>query len=222
MTLLIIAIILIIVAVILFVQKDGEQTSPEILIRTLNPDPFQENASTDASVPMIPWEQRPTKGLLKAFGETVWLILLNPNDFFEQLTIKKNIKDPFLFSTCIYVIVSLMYFLTGSVTNGLMQLAMIVGIFALTFFMHIWIFLLRGNQGYRGTFHVIAYTTAPLLFSVVPVIGGIVAGLWTIPLGIIGYKHVHRFGTLTAVIAFIIGPLTVLLLPLVIAILKQL
>lgn len=59
------------------------------------------------------------------------------------------------------------------------------------------------NHGYEATFRVINYAASAQVLSILPIVGGIVAGVWTLVLDIIGLKHVHQTTYSRAIIAVI-------------------
>ena len=67
---------------------------------------------------------------------------------------------------------------------------------------HLFLMLFGGaNQGLTMTLRVISYTSAPLIFAVVPFLGGCIATIWMLVLGIIGLAAAHRTDTWRAALA---------------------
>jgi thiol-disulfide isomerase/thioredoxin len=99
----------------------------------------------------------------------------------------------------------------------------IIGAFIVTAVMHIFVLIFRGKGGYKGTFSVFAYSSgatfiyqtllAVVLLSItllrswvsfLPVVIIAVIGiLWLIAIPIIGYKILHKMGTIRATITFL-------------------
>jgi len=48
------------------------------------------------------------------------------------------------------------------------------------------------KNGYEATFRAICYGSSAQFLSIIPIVGGVVAGVWTLVLSIIGIKHLHE------------------------------
>lgn len=160
-----------------------------------------------------PWEQRDTIGLLAALWQTIKKVLLEPDHFFSNLEIKESITEPFMF----YLILNMPLAMISIVVNIFINKAMhqptqewqifllpvyIIAIFISAGVMHLIVMMFGGKGGFKGTFNVLAYGSSTGIFSIIPFLGGIVAGVWGIIVGVKGYKHVHHFTTKRAVLAY--------------------
>jgi len=68
--------------------------------------------------------------------------------------------------------------------------------------LHLCLIILRSaKEDFQSTFRVICYSTGPQIFGVVPVIGGMISGIWYLVLAIIGIKVVHETTYLKSVLA---------------------
>lgn len=61
-----------------------------------------------------------------------------------------------------------------------------------------------GSRGFAVTFRAVAYGSTPNLLGIVPFCGGIVGGIWSIVVTIIGAKTAHGTDTLRAILAYFI------------------
>ncbi len=58
---------------------------------------------------------------------------------------------------------------------------------------HLFLMLVGGaREGFLATFRVLCYASAPELFQLVPVCGGLVSTVWWLVIAVIGLKEVHR------------------------------
>ena len=68
-----------------------------------------------------------------------------------------------------------------------------ISILITTFIIHIFLMLVGGaREGFLATFRVICYASAPELFQILPLCGGLVNIVWWIVITVIGLKEVHR------------------------------
>lgn len=68
-----------------------------------------------------------------------------------------------------------------------------------------------GGQGFEATFRVVCYSQSAQLWSLVPLVGGLIGTLWQVVIQVIGLKAIHETGLLRVVLAFLL-PLVLLLL----------
>ncbi len=70
---------------------------------------------------------------------------------------------------------------------------------------HLFLMIVGGaQQGLTMTLRVVAYAQAPNVLSVVPIIGGCIAGIWALVLGIIGLAAAHRTEIWRPIVAFLL------------------
>lgn len=80
--------------------------------------------------------------------------------------------------------------------------------------------LVEERRGLRETARVLSYSWAgPQVFLVVPFVGGIVAGAWSLVLTVVGIREHHGTSTLRAVAVVLVPVLLFVLVPFVVAIL---
>lgn len=163
-----------------------------------------------------PWEDRKSIGFFKALFETIKRVLFKPGEFFSLLVVKDSIKSPYLFyyivaytSGILSVIVSMAI---KPVPNPAFTLIFSVIFMAvITSFavfigagvLHLGVMMFGGKGGYKGTLNVLAYASSTQIFSIIPFIGGLVSGIWSIVVGVKGFKRVHNMSTVRAVFAYL-------------------
>jgi len=100
-------------------------------------------------------------------------------------------------------------------------LGMIIVQFVLVFigaaWLHLFVYILGGRRGYLQTLKALTFGSTPaMLFGWIPFIG-LLAGIWSLILGIFGIRELHDMTTVRAAIAVILSVLVVLLIIIVIA-----
>jgi hypothetical protein len=81
----------------------------------------------------------------------------------------------------------------------------LIGLFVSAGIFHLFLLMFGGpNRGFAATLRVVAYTTTLQLFYGVPFCGGIVVGIWSIVLHIIGLTQAHRTDAWRAVLAVLL------------------
>jgi hypothetical protein len=109
---------------------------------------------------------------------------------------------------------------TGAGVIGF-ALMMIILQFVLVFigaaWLHIFVWLLGGRNGYLQTLKAIIFGSTPaMLFGWIPFIG-VLAGLWSLVLGIFGLQELQNMTTLKAVLAIFLSVMIVILIAIVAA-----
>lgn len=174
---------------------------------------------------IIPWLKRKEIGFFRALWETIKQILFKPSEFFSNLEIisySESLLFYFIVSTIAYE-VSLMWNLLWSKKPEAIQVPMFFYILIIPIFVvivlytgsgiiHLFALLFRGKGGFKGTFNVLAYTSATNIFYIIPFIGGVIGGIWAIIVGVIGFKIIHKFGTVRAVFVYLGTPLLALII----------
>ncbi|MCX7895484.1 MAG: YIP1 family protein [Thermoanaerobaculum sp.] len=84
----------------------------------------------------------------------------------------------------------------GIVTVITAPVWILLGLALATLVVHFFLLLLGGAQkGLSTTFRTLAYTEATYLFQVLPLVGGVIAVLWWIPIAIVGLAEAHQTTT---------------------------
>jgi len=88
----------------------------------------------------------------------------------------------------------------GQVVFG--PVGLVIGVFIWSAITHLMLLLLDGaGQGFEATFRVICFSHAASVLAIVPLCGGVIAGLWSIVLWIIGLSYAQRIPTWKAAVA---------------------
>lgn len=169
-----------------------------------------------------PWEERGQIGTLKSLWATFKKVLIKPEEFFLKVNINAHYKESYLFYLYIVLPVVLISSLIALFTNQdvkittylLRFLMAAVGPIIGTAIMHPFVLLLKGQEGFKGTFNVVAYGYgATSIFKIIPFSGGqIVEGIWALLIVIAGYKSIHKFKTGQAVVAYFLPAAVIVLL----------
>lgn len=171
----------------------------------------------------IPWQKRKELGLVNALWQTIKQVLFKPGDFFDNLEVKDSYSEPLYFwliiSMPMQIIISIIYNFKAKTQTLLTLLFTPLLIFIIAGILHLPVLLFRGKGRFKGTFNVLAYTSATSIFYIIPFfIGILVTTIWSLVVGTIGYKRIHKFSTIKAVFAYIFIPLITFFLVLLAAI----
>lgn len=184
----------------------------------------------------IPWEERKDLGFFKAIFETVRSVLFSPTNLFSQMRIDGGISDPLLYAVIIGTVCSwigilwqiplqwLLFLISPDkedaiISSGIMigvtifmPLFIVIGLFIGAGILHLCLMLVGGNkEGFEATFRVIAYSTSAQVGAIIPLCGGLIAGIWGLVVEIIGLKKVHQTTTLKAILAILLPIIAVCL-----------
>ncbi|HEY2139059.1 MAG TPA: YIP1 family protein [Chthoniobacterales bacterium] len=186
--------------------------------------------STASAGAGLPWEHRAQLGFVKAWFDTVSLLITKPSDAFLMMRPEGGLIDPLLFGLiggCAGGIVSILfqglfqsipgfsarnnaldYFGVGAwaviiIYAVLMPLLVTVGLFLGSGILHLCLMMLGGaNRSFETTFRVACFSAgAANLFSMIPFCGGIIAGVYTVVLECIGLSRAHQTTTGKALLA---------------------
>jgi hypothetical protein len=178
----------------------------------------------------LPWENREQLGLVKAWFDTVSLLITRPSDAFTMMRPEGGLGGPLLFGLiggCAGGIVSLLFqgllesipgvsgnneFLKAfhidiwvliAIYAVLMPFLVTLGLFIGSGILHLCLMMVGGaNRSFETTFRVACFTAgAANLFSMVPICGGIIAGVYHIVLECIGLSRAHPTTTGKALMA---------------------
>jgi hypothetical protein len=178
----------------------------------------------------LPWEHRAQLGFVKAWFDTVSLLITKPSEAFMMMRPEGGLIDPLLFGLiggCAGGIVSLLfqglfqsfpgfaarnealdYFGIGLwaiiiIYAVLMPVLVALGLFLGGGILHLCLMMVGGaNRSFETTFRVACFTAgAANLFSMIPVCGGIIAVVYHIVLECIGLSRAHQTTTGKALMA---------------------
>ncbi|HSP46423.1 MAG TPA: YIP1 family protein [Chthoniobacterales bacterium] len=178
----------------------------------------------------LPWEHRAQLGFVKAWFDTVTVLITKPSEAFTMMRREGGLLDPLLFGLiggCAGSIVSLLFqglfqsipglgsrndlfdfFGLGAwgliiIYAVLMPVLVTVGLFLGSGILHLCLMLVGGaNRSFETTFRVACFTAgAANLFSMIPICGGIIALVYHIVLECIGLSRAHETTTGKALMA---------------------
>jgi len=177
----------------------------------------------------LPWDDRQRRGILRAFFDTMIMVLTRPAEAFTAMKREGGFGDPLIYAiigSSVGYVVYLLYnvllssaHLLGSHENPVMH-AMGGGIGSLFFIicvpvvvaivafivsgiLHLCLMLVGGaKQPFETTFRVVCFANGsadPIL--IIPICGGLIGGIWKIVLCCIGLARGHETDTGRAVLA---------------------
>jgi hypothetical protein len=178
----------------------------------------------------LPWENRQQIGLVKAWLDTVSLLIAKPSEAFAMMRPEGGMMDPLLFGLiggCAGSIVSILFqallrFIPGFggrddlfnmfgisqwvflvIYAVLSPLFVLMGLFLAGALLHVCLMLVGGaNRPFETTFRVVCFTAgAANLFSMIPMCGGLIAAVYNVVLECIGLSRAHQTTTGKALMA---------------------
>ena len=179
----------------------------------------------------LPWEHRQDRGFFNAFIETLVMVLTRPGEAFTIMKREGGLGEPLIYALiggCLGGIVSLLFSLglqsvgffadrhdTFAAMAGmggsaafiiLVPVFVVVGLFIGSAIVHLCLMIVGGaNQSFETTFRVLAFSqgsTGPL--QMIPVCGGMIAGVWALVCNCIGLARAHDTDTGRAVLAVLL------------------
>jgi hypothetical protein len=188
--------------------------------------------STSAPRSGLPWDERHSKGLFQSFIETLQMVLTRPSEAFTAMRREGGLGEPLLyaiiggsFGLVFYFIYQLAFQSLGMFANRPNPLAHLVGagiggviliifvpvlvaigVFINAAILHVCLMIVGGaKQPFETTFRVICFASGSVFpLMVVPLCGGVIAGIWDIVLRCIGLARAHETDTGRAVLAVLL------------------
>ena len=78
----------------------------------------------------------------------------------------------------------------------LIPIGVVIGLFIMGGIYHLLLMIVNGaKNGFESTINVVAYTSAAMLFAIIPFCGSLIGGIYRIVLNIVGLAEVHETGT---------------------------
>jgi hypothetical protein len=200
-----------------------------------NAPPQQTGATAGLETPSprggLPWDERPTKGLLNAFIETLQMVLTKPVAAFTAMKRQGGLGEPLLYAVIggtfggVFAVTynfALRSFGSFGDRHGAMEhlfggigwifllvltpLFVAIGMFVVSAILHVCLMIVGGaKQSFETTFRVVCFaegSASPLL--VIPFCGGFIVGIWKIVLYCIGLGRAHETDTGRVVIAVLL------------------
>lgn len=180
----------------------------------------------------LPWDERQQRGILRAFFDTMIMILTRPAESFTAMKREGGFGDPLIYAviggSVGYVVYLLYQFLLSSVhtfgtredpvmhaigggTRSLffiicVPLVIAIGTFIAAGILHLCLTIVGGaRHPFETTFRIVCFASGsadPLL--IIPICGGLIGGIWKIVLYCIGLARGHETDTGRAVLAVLL------------------
>ncbi|HET9418945.1 MAG TPA: YIP1 family protein [Chthoniobacterales bacterium] len=202
---------------------------PSIAPSTVPPSVSPAASEVPVSRTGLPWDERDQKGWFNAFIETLQTVLTRPDYAFRIMKVEGGLAGPIIYALiggCAGGIVSFLFslalqsigltvgrhntfaWLTGIGAGSvvfiiLLPIVIVLGLFIGGAIVHLCLMIVGGaNKTFETTLRVLAFTqgsTGPL--QMIPICGGIIAGVWALVLNCIGLARAHETETGRAVLA---------------------
>ncbi len=177
----------------------------------------------------LPWDERQARGFFNAFVETLVMVLTKPDAAFRAMKIDGGLVEPLIYALiggCVGGVVAFLFslgfqsmglfanrhnafgMLTGMGIGSiafiiLLPVMIVIGLFIGGAIVHLCLMIVGGaNKTFEATFRVLAFSqgsTGPL--QMIPVCGGLIAGVWGLVVTCIGLARAHETETGRAVFA---------------------
>jgi len=180
----------------------------------------------------LPWDDRQQRGFLRAFFDTMIMVLTRPAEAFTAMKREGGFGDPLLYAIIGSSVGYVAYFiynillssarLLGSHENPLMHMMgggvrslfliicvpviVAIGAFIVSGILHLCLMIVGGaKQSFETTFRVVCFgggSADPIL--IIPICGGVIGGIWKLVLYCIGLARGHETDTGRAVLAVVL------------------
>jgi hypothetical protein len=190
------------------------------------------SGSTAAPRSGLPWERRQELGLVKAFTDTLLMVLTKPVEAFTVMKREGGLVEPLIymviggsFGMIVYCLFTLLLQSIGFMADSrnamaglvgvgigfifvliLMPVFVAIGAFIGSGILHLCLMIVGGaKQPFETTFRVVCFAAGsayPLM--IVPFCGGLICGIWNIVLQCIGLSRSHEIETGRAVLAVLL------------------
>jgi hypothetical protein len=188
--------------------------------------------STSAPRSGLPWDERHSKGLFSAFIETLQMVLTRPSEAFTAMRREGGLGEPLFyamiggsFGLVFYFVYQLVFqslgmfanrpnplaHLVGASIGGVILIIFVpvlvaIGAFFNAAILHVCLMIVGGaKQPFETTFRVVCFASGSVIpLMVVPLCGGVIAGIWDIVLRCIGLARAHETDTGRAVLAVLL------------------
>jgi hypothetical protein len=196
---------------------------------TITPASAGSTSETPTTRSGLPWEQRQERGFVNAFIETLAMVLTRPSEAFTVMKREGGLAEPLIYALiggCVGGFASFLFSLglqsiglfserrnafavmtgmgVGSVAFIiLLPVCIIIGLFIGAAVVHLCLMLVGGaKQSFETTFRVLAFSHGSTgLLQLIPVCGGLIAGVWGLVVNCIGLARAHGTETGRAVLA---------------------
>ena len=176
------------------------------------------------------WEAEDSQWSFRGLMATLRESLFSPSAFFQKMNVTGGLTNPLLYAMITGMVGWMAYYfweivfhdtfrdlLPSKAHSGLVVFAetglavkalvtpfmLIIGLFIWAGILHLLLLLVRGaKNGFEATFRVVSYINGASVFLVLPLCGGLLCGIWTLVLAVIGIRDAH--GTSGGKAAFVV------------------
>jgi hypothetical protein len=172
----------------------------------------------------VPWERLDIYGFFPGLWETIKRAMLQPVAFFRSMPVGTGQTKPLIFYLLVaefQIVLQMLWELTGVVPDmagqegatGISVLMLLVGYpIILTLLLYIMAGLVHvclhfvgvATRGFEGTFRALTYGSAPMVLTLIPMIGPVVGAVWSLVITFFGYKHIHRTTNAKVILAMLL------------------
>ena len=220
-------------------QQAAPGAAPDVTPREEPPAAWPTPGTPGRTSSSVPFENLPSFGFFPGLWGTIRLALTKPAAFFRAMPVTGGMAKPLIFHLLLAEFMVLCQYFWGVSGIGFISqytgsaelmdmgmgmagaspallfvfypLLLILRLMIMTGVVHALLKLLRSaGGGPEGTFRVLCYSAAPLIAGVIPLLGPVIGGVWSIGLTIIGLKEAHRT-RVSAVMFAVLVPIMLLL-----------
>lgn len=176
------------------------------------------------------WEEEGAQWTFGGLTATLRESLFHPSEFFRKMNVTGGLSNPLLYALITGMIGWTAYYFweivfhdtfreflpsqartgldvfaeTGLAVKALLTPFMVIaGLFIWSGVLHLLLLLIRGaKNGFEATFRVVSYINGASVFLILPLCGGLLCGVWTLVLAVIGLRDAH--GTSGGKAAFVV------------------
>ncbi len=177
----------------------------------------------------VPWENLQEHGLFSGLTQTVKQVLFEPARFFAHMPLGVGKLMPLIFYVLLMEVQILSHYMwtragvlappeasEGLLGVGLLEMGLLgilvlyplfmaVSLFFMSGVYHLCLMALQdGEMGFEGTYKVVSYSSAAMVFTLVPVLGIWIGGVWQLVCTFLGFRHVHGTSSAKAVFAILL------------------
>jgi hypothetical protein len=181
-------------------------------------DSSSETNDPGTTTPDFPWPPRENDSVFAALGATWKDSVFHPTSFFRRMPREFDlgwVLGYYLiigvanagFALFWHMVLGPSWWQRTLATRGgppanpaieflLSPVMLLLGLLLAAGIVHLFLLLFRGNKhGFETTVRVFCFSSGPQLFAVIPIIGALVGGVWTLVLTVIGLREAHDTST---------------------------
>lgn len=185
------------------------------------------------SLPPLPWEDRDNVGFFPALWETMILFLKSPTEAFARTKQSGDMASPLIYAVILGSVGAILGQLWGLVlpfgaipfagedalpmlgasgfmavvTIVLAPILVVIGLFIGTCIFHVSVLVVGGRENpgdFESTLRAIAYSYSTQPLQIVPIFGGLIAGIWSLILYALGFCRMHGMSGGRAAVAVLL------------------